>query len=93
MTPGAPLGRGLGTYLGALGKRPRFGIDFGASWAPRGAPWGTLVGPIFALGSSLAAPKEPEEPIFSHLGRVPFWTLILDPQNHKKSSISKVPEP
>ena len=93
MTPGAPLGRGLGTYLGALGKRPRFGVDFGATWAPRGAPWGTLVGPIFALGPSLAAPKEPEEPIFSHLGRVPFWTLILDPKNHKKSSIWKVPEP
>ena len=93
MTPGAPLGRGLGTYLGALGKRPRFGVDFGASWTPRGAPWGTLVGPIFALGSSLAAPKEPEGPIFSHLGRVPFWTLILDPKNHKKRSIWKVPEP
>ena len=93
MTPGAPLGRGLGTYLGALGKRPRFGIDFGASWAPRGPPWGTLLGPIFALGPSRGAPKEPREPIFSHLGRVPFWTLILDPKNHKKNSISRVPKP
>ena len=68
VTPGAPLRRGLGTYLGALGKRPLFGVNFGASWAPRGTPWGTLVGPIFALGPSLAAPKEPGEPIFSHLG-------------------------
>ena len=93
MTPGAPLGRGLGTYLGALGKRPRFGIDFGASWAPRVPPWGTLVGAIFALGPPLGAPKEPEDPILSHLGRIPFWSLILDPENHKRSSISKVPEP
>ena len=93
MVPKVPLGRGLGTYLGALGKRLRFGIDFGTSWAPRGAPWGTLVGAIFALGPSLAAPKEPEEPIFSHLGRIPFWTLIQDPKNHEKSSISRVPKP
>ena len=76
MTPGAPLGRGLGTHLRALGKRLRFRFDFGASWVPRGPPWGTLVG---ALGPSLGAPKEPREPILSHLGRVPFSTLILDP--------------
>ena len=57
MTPGVPLGRGLGTYLGALGKIPRFGIDFGASWAPRGPPWGTLVGAIFALGPSPGCPQ------------------------------------
>ena len=93
MVPGAHLGRGLGTYLGALGKRHRFGVDFGASWAPRGLPWGTLVGASFALGPPLAAPKEPGEPILSHLGRVPFWALILDTKNHQKSSISKVPEP
>ena len=49
--------------------------------------------PIFALGPSQGGPKEPEEPILSHLGRIPFWTLILDPQNHQKCSISKVPEP
>ena len=89
MTPGARLGRGLGTYLGALEKIPRFGIDFGASWAPRGPPWGTLVGAIFALGPSLGAPKEPGEPILSHLGRILFWTLILDPKNHKKTCNSE----
>ena len=93
MTPGAPLGRGLGTYLGALGKRPRFCLDFGSSWAPWGPPWGTLVGAIFALGPPLGVPKEPEEPILSHLGRIPLWTLILDPKNHRKSSNTKVPEP
>ena len=48
------------------------------------------MGAIFALGPSLGAPKEPGDPILSHLGRVPFWTLILDPKNHKKKSISKV---
>ena len=90
--PGAPLGRGLGTYLGALGKRPRFRVDFGTSGAPRQPPWGTLVGAIFALGSSLGAPKELEEAILSHLGRVLFWTLILDPKNHQKRSISRAPE-
>ena len=61
--------------------------------APRGSPWETLVGPIFALGPSQGVPKEPREPILSHLGRVPCSTLILDPQNRQKSSISKVPEP
>ena len=85
MTPGAPLGRGLGTYLGALEKRPRFCLDFEASWAPRGSPWGTLVEPGFALGPSRGAPKEPREPILKHLGRVPFSTLILDPKTTKKA--------
>ena len=47
--------------------------------------------PIFALGPSRGAPKEPEEPILSHLGRIPFWTLILDPKNHQRCSISKGP--
>ena len=51
---------------------------------PGGAPWETLVGPIFALGPSLGAPKEPEEPILSHLGQIPFWTLILDPNKSQK---------
>ena len=49
--------------------------------------------PIFALGPSQGGPKEPKEPILSQLGRIPFWTLILDPRNHQKCSISKVPEP
>ena len=57
------------------------------------ASLGTLVGAIFALGPSLGAPKELEEAILSHLGRVLFWTLILDPKNHKQNSISRVPEP
>ena len=51
------------------------------------------MGPIFALGPSQGVPKELREPILSHLGRVPFSTLILDPQNDQKSSISRVPEP
>ena len=58
-----------------------------------GAPWGLLVGAIFALAPPRGALEEPKEPILSHLGRVPFWTLILEPKNHKKNSISKVPEP
>ena len=49
--------------------------------------------PVFALGPSRGAPKEPREPILRHLGRVPFATLILDPQNHQKSSIARVPDP
>ena len=49
--------------------------------------------PVFALGPSRGAPKEPREPILRHLGRVPFSTLILDPQNHQKSSIARVPIP
>ena len=49
--------------------------------------------PIFALGPSRGAPKEPEEPILKHLGRLPFSTLIPDPKNRQKSSISRVPEP
>ena len=49
--------------------------------------------PIFALGPSQGARKEPEEPILRHLGRVPFSTLILDPKNHQKSSNARTPEP
>ena len=49
--------------------------------------------PIFALGPSQGARKEPEEPILRHLGRVLFSTLILDPKNRQKSSITRVLEP
>ena len=51
------------------------------------------MGPIFALGPSRGAPKEPREPILRHLGRVLFSTLILDPQKRPKNSMSKAPEP
>ena len=51
---------------------------------PRGSPWGSWWYPFSPLDPSQGGPKEPEEPILSHLGRVPFWTLILDPNNHKK---------
>ena len=85
MSLGAVLGRGLGTYLGALEKRQRSRVDFGAFWALWEPSWGTLVGAIFVLGSSLGAPKEPEEAIFSHLGRVPCGTWILDPNDHHNS--------
>ena len=49
--------------------------------------------PIFALGPSREAPKEPEEPILRHLGRVPFSTLIMHPKNRQKTQFSKAPEP
>ena len=64
---------------------------------PLGLPGSLLGGPWWEPFSPLALPwappKEPEEPISSHLRRIPFWILILDPTDHKKSSISKVPEP
>ena len=47
----------------------------------------------FTMFWMLRAPKEPEEPILRHLGRVPFSTLILDPKNRQKSSITRVLEP
>ena len=59
-------------------------------------PWGLLGRPVWDPFSPLdlqGVPKEPREPILSHLGRIPFSTLIPVPQNRQKSSISGAPEP
>ena len=91
--PGAPR-RGLGTYLG----RPREkDLNFESILGALGLPGGSLGepcgDPFWPLDPSRGAPEGLGEPILRHLGRLPFSTLIPDPKNRQKSSISRVPEP
>ena len=89
MVPGVPRGRGLGTYLGALGKRPRFWLDFGAFWAPRGAPWETLVGAIFVPGPLPRRSQGARGAIFRPSLVSPALDPQFDPQKLPKSAFFK----
>ena len=80
---GAPAERSWNLPLGT-GKKTSILTRFWSLLGSPGAPWGPLAGAIFALGPPWGALEEPKEPILSHLGRVPFWALILDPKKNLK---------
>ena len=92
-SPGRPWGEVLEPTSGHL----ETDLDFESILEHLGLPGDLLGGPWWypfsPLDPSQGGPKEPEEPILIHLGRIPFWTLILDPTNQIKTSISRVPEP